>query len=161
MNYYAARQLESGPHAGKWHYTCMNDGAVWAYGACSSMKPCPACNADGKGLGKPFDPNPPACSTCDGKRWVKKTDEERCWHETAEEAYEHERQRILDEGFEFRGGENTREQLNRCEAPGCKVHTDGVAFRIGNIGHFWLCKDHQNRETLDKLVTCGESWSSY
>lgn len=35
MNYYDARQLESGPNAGKWHYTCRNDGRIWPVGNCA------------------------------------------------------------------------------------------------------------------------------
>ncbi|MCC6360628.1 MAG: hypothetical protein IT450_17960 [Phycisphaerales bacterium] len=35
MNYDAARQIKSGPNSGKWHYTRMNDGAVWPIGPCA------------------------------------------------------------------------------------------------------------------------------
>jgi hypothetical protein len=34
MNYDQPRQLQSGPFAGKWNYTSMNDGRVHAIGKC-------------------------------------------------------------------------------------------------------------------------------
>lgn len=34
MNYYAARQVEVGPNAGRWHYTCRNDDRIWPVGLC-------------------------------------------------------------------------------------------------------------------------------
>lgn len=40
MNYYAARQLMGGDDKlGGWHYTCMNDGKVWAVGDCVEHAP--------------------------------------------------------------------------------------------------------------------------
>jgi hypothetical protein len=38
MNYRQARQVDpatSRPDAGKWRWTCMNDGVIWADGACA------------------------------------------------------------------------------------------------------------------------------
>lgn len=38
MNYYGARQIDPAsdrPEAGRWHYTCMNDGRVWPVGDCA------------------------------------------------------------------------------------------------------------------------------
>lgn len=37
MNYYRPRQLinPEGKPSGIWHYTCMNDGKIWALGYCA------------------------------------------------------------------------------------------------------------------------------
>lgn len=36
MNYYAPRRRKEG---GLWHYTCMNDGAIWPVGYCADACP--------------------------------------------------------------------------------------------------------------------------
>ena len=40
MNYYQARELlKDGKGTGLWHYTCMNDSAVWPVGNCANGCP--------------------------------------------------------------------------------------------------------------------------
>lgn len=42
MNYYEARRVDpdaNRPDAGKWRYTCMNDGRIWPIGYCA--QDCP------------------------------------------------------------------------------------------------------------------------
>jgi hypothetical protein len=39
MNYDEPRQISSGDNAGKWRYTSMNDGQVWAIGYCANGCP--------------------------------------------------------------------------------------------------------------------------
>ena len=123
MNYREARQVQDGPNAGRWHYTNMRDGKVWADGACR----------DG----------------CPG-------------HATAEEAYEHERQRLVSAlRFVPLGADALR------YAPGKCVLCDAAARQVGRLPHpakledFRVCDAHANRDAVAPLVQVGVSISSW
>jgi hypothetical protein len=120
MNHYAPRQLQGGPSAGKWHYTCLNDRTgVFASGAC----------ADG----------------CPG-------------HDTAEEACEHERQRLLGQ-LTFQGP-RTGWPKYQCRADGCEAEGTMLASLRDGWTYFELCEAHATPETVGGLVRVGVRWSS-
>jgi hypothetical protein len=75
-------------------------------------------------------------------------------HDTAEEAYEHERQRLFAEAeeCEYSG-------WHGCKADGCDAPTK-KGYRWGQYGFVSLCDKHLSRDELAKHVICGESFGS-
>ena len=147
MNYLQARQIESGLHAGKWHYTSMNDGRIHAIGYCSIYKDCPTCD------GRSFMTDNP-CATCDKKGVVRKTDDEFCFHDTAEEANEHYKLYLLDDAKYDRKMSN---QMLKCQI--CGEYTEKMAS-AGEWSTFILCDEHLNRESLEQLLHVGIAMTS-
>lgn len=80
-------------------------------------------------------------------------------HATAEEAREHYKQYLLDNAT-FKDDSAEPEHLHRCEVEGCKTLTDGSVSMPGYGVHRTLCKDHRNRETLEKIINVFEAWHS-
>lgn len=93
------------------------------------------------------------CCDEDGNRLP----DEQLGHATREEAYEHQRQRLLSRlrldghASDWRG----------CRAPGCDVPTKGIA-EIPPM-HFYepLCDTHRTREYVESVFKCGDSYGSY
>lgn len=135
MNSYKARQRKDK----KWDYTCKHDGYVWPVGYCADFRAWT--EQDEIKYGK----NPDAALAesfkhrhhCEG-------------HGTEEEACECFRQFMLDQRLGFRDDIENPEELHRCKAPGCNEMTSGEGSC--DYSHWWLCKSHRNRETVDKLL---------
>lgn len=73
-------------------------------------------------------------------------------------AYEHYRQYLLDTAeFNF---SRLKDQQVRCCLKGCGNWTQELA-QTEDQRHFMLCTDHQNRETLEKVLVVGMSISSW
>lgn len=155
MRHYVAVQDANG----RWFYA--NEGRHrqtgeygWiACGACTQRptKECPKC------LGKRFTENMD-CDCMYGR--VEDPDTPPCpGHATAAEAYEHQKQRILDMNLEFYAHRDDADTLHRCEAPSCGKHTSGFAS-AGSYRHWTLCDEHQTREIVEPLMHVGESWES-
>lgn len=158
MNHDCARQVESGPHAGKWHYTTANKRTgAHPIGYCSMIKPCPDCNSDGRRFGKSLGEDT-GCATCAGEASLTKPEAERCYHDTRAEAETHYKEYLLGR-LRFQDDSADPRQLNRCQASDCKTMTDGSA-QAGGERHWTLCATHRNRETVSALLTVGESWHS-
>ena len=156
MRHYVAVQAEDG----KWFYA--NEGRSrktgeygWTpSGACSARMACPACKAADR---SPLTLECAACETCNGEYMIANPSP--CpGHDTKEEAYEHERQRML-ATVRFNPDLENPRSAHRCKADGCSTLTSGSA-RIGSWFHPHLCADHRNMETVDKLFHVGESWES-
>jgi hypothetical protein len=124
-------------------------------GACSPTRICPDCDPFGfRGPSRPST----ACLTCNGAMFVPKASP--CTgHDTAAEAYEHERQRLLDERLTFHDDFAAADTLKRCKAPDCGAFTSGRAY-VGSYRSWVLCADHRNRKTVEPLFCVGESWES-
>lgn len=165
MNYYAARELKDaeGKGRGLWHYTCLNDGAIWPEGHCSPFRRCPVCN--GKSAMYAYvrpdvreEVGLADCQAC-GSRGSVRVDNPCPGHDTPEGAEEHYRQYLLDEAVfrvEFRPSDC-------CEYPGCGVPTNLAAETgPGRMRHHALCEAHNNRDGLEKVMHgVGTSCSSY
>ena len=80
-------------------------------------------------------------------------------HATAKEAYEHERQRQLDELLSFSPDQPDASSAHKCRAPGCGVWTTGAAH-VGAWKFYQLCAAHRSREFVEPLFCVGESWES-
>lgn len=132
MNYYKARQREGG----RWDYTCMNDGRIWAVGYCAgkyedvreAAEPAVAVNYHENG------------------------------HATPEEARECYKRYLLDTSMVLDA--RLSQQQRKCEAEDCDEWTQGLA-RIGPMESIVLCDQHRTREKVEKLFSVGESMSSY
>lgn len=151
MNYYKARQIMDGESQGKWHYTCENDGKIWAVGHCSDWKTCPAC--EGKsGLFTDIK-----CENCLNKGIVKV--ENPCpGHETSQEAEEHYKAYIL-ENASFSGPKTEQWPKYKCDFKDC--NQEGIYLANVDYGQYYqLCPDHANKESLTVLVEVGDCWSS-
>jgi len=99
----------------------------------------------------------------DGSIWPVGACAEGCvGHDTAEQAYEHQRQWLLSQ---LRVGEAAR-SVSRY-APGkcccCDAVATHEAYIAGEpVGYtFRVCDEHNNRESLEPLIDVGESMSSY
>lgn len=155
MNYYGPRQVEPGadrPDAGLWRYTCRNDDRIWEVGYCGPTRDCQTCH------GRTFVTHEP-CAECGGKGYVTV---ERCpGHPTADEACAHYRLYVLDclIGYDMRSDPAIQ---HRCEAEGCDAWTQTAATERPLGRHWWLCDEHRNRQTVERLYgDVGTSVSSY
>lgn len=155
MNYYSARQLGEGAHKGAWHYTVMHDGHTHAIGFCAAEYPCPSCNGKGAFIGT--ESGLAHCSTCKDRRWLKKTEAQRCWHNTADEARACYKRYLIENAIMAKGN-GVGGSL--CQMPGCQSVTKGSATLLGGH-HFVLCENHQSIAALDTLVKVGDVMSSY
>lgn len=149
MNHYKARQVDpaSGrPDAGKWRYTCENDGRIWTSGACSRFQTCTACDGHSAISTDP-------CSTCNGRGF---TDVGECpGHDTPDEAYIHQTDWLLSR---TRFDQSLANEQRRCQV--CGEWTQGLA----SVDHysFVLCDGHRTREHVAALFGgAGESWGSW
>jgi hypothetical protein len=79
-------------------------------------------------------------------------------HATEQEANECYRQFQLDTGLAF--SRPVSGELHACEVRGCQNCTTNSASLHDAICTTWyLCDDHLNRETVEKLYNMTESWS--
>ncbi|MFZ5669144.1 MAG: hypothetical protein ACOY4K_06595 [Pseudomonadota bacterium] len=157
MRHYVAVKDEHG----RWFYA--NEGIHrdtglpgWsASGACSKRTSCRTCDPYGfRGERIPSE----GCVTCGGSGVVDR--EEPCaGHDTAEEAYEHQRQHLLDTQLQFWPDGDKPKTLYRCEVEGCETFTSG-GMSCGSYRTKHVCADHRNREAVAPLVFVGESWES-
>jgi hypothetical protein len=169
MNYYKARELKTKGSNGEtlWHYTCMNDGAVWPVGFCSPLETCPACGPHcGMGWvtveheGNPHDIRLEPCTKCAGKGSLFR--ENPCpGHANPEEACEHYRQYLLSQ-MQIRGPKTEEWPKDKCGVPDCNTEAKFSAIIAGHCQHFYaLCDRHANKESVSPLVgPVGEVWSS-
>jgi len=156
MNYYKARELmdENGKGTGLWHYTCMNDNKVWPIGNCSAWESCKDCSSSDL----PFKLGGPPCSTCDGKRIVRKTTP--CpGHKTAEEAEAHYKEYVM-AGVKILGPKQQEWPKNKCHVKSCNKEATHLA-NVGPCECYELCEEHATKEIVETMVVIGESWSSY
>lgn len=148
MNYYAPREIigSDGKGSGRWHYTCHNKRiGTFAVGHCSPTELCPACGH----RAWPPDFEPMKCDICGGTGIVQKANP--CpGHSTPEEAAEHYRQYLLDHATYDLACVPTEQ--HRCQAEGCFRWTQKAADVRHTGGMFFLCDEHRNRETLEKLL---------
>lgn len=151
MNYYAARELKKdGIHSGLWHYTCMNDGNVWAVGYCSPWESCPNC--------KDAYPAESGCELCKGNGLVKSTNP--CYgHATANEACQHYKSYLLDR-LRIDGPKVEEWPKDKCAVDDCASEAKYFSTIPGDYHHYELCEMHANKETVSGLFNVGESWSS-
>ena len=147
MNYYDARQRQTDK---RWDYTCQNDGRVWPVGYCA-------------GYHEPKDDGIVRWREDERQRVIANKDKyHRDGHATDEEARECYRLYLLDNDVQ----EMTfAEAQHPCVAPvgesKCNVWTQ-KALEIRHGGHYPLCDEHRNRETLEKLFEApGQIMSSY
>lgn len=143
MNYYEAREIQTkeGQPTGLWHYTCKNDGRIWAVGYCSSKELCPDCQGRSGPMWRGDH-----CDTCSDLGLVHVPNP--CQgHATKEEAEEHYRQWELDKETRY-DGKLSGQQL-QCQL--CQAWTQRFA-RVGQVNTYILCDDHCNRESLEPLV---------
>lgn len=157
MRHYIAMQ----DAAGRWFYA--NEGIHrstgergWSpAGACNPKTTCKICDPYGfRGPAKPSAD----CEPCGGTGWVAKPDP--CGgHDTEAEAYEHEKQRRLNEELEFNPDFETAKTQYRCDVPGCSRFTSGSAY-VGPYKRWSLCAAHRTRAVVEPLLCVGQSWES-
>jgi hypothetical protein len=168
MNHYAVRQIKAGPNAGKWHYTCYNDRDKGAYpvGACASFRNCPDCDGRITNVSGMFvcdvseEQVGPHCPTCGGRGCVEAPEAERCpGHDTPEEAYAHERQRLISL-IEFKGPKTSPWPKHKCHVRTCQEEALYYSHIPGT--HIWveLCTAHATKDVAAGFVHVGERWSS-
>lgn len=144
---YQPLQIQSGPNAGKWHYTRTDGSGTYAEGYCSPWDSCPECSKDPikmMDIGCQVDD----CEVCHGTRVIRK--ENPCpGHDTAEEAIEHNRQYEIDHAREF----ETEDEQRKCKVCGTWT-TKGLVSSGGRICglHEYLCDEHRNRDGLDQAT---------
>lgn len=151
MNYYGALQRKD---TLRWDYTKTNDGKTWPVGYCRGWE-----ERTEEELIEKF-------GTVLGKGIYKDQEKERPdkdryhvdGHETKAEACECYKQYVLDHHMRLDAGQSPDTQ-HRCEVAGCEGWTQTHA--VVDMHPFYLCDEHRNRETLEKLYSVGESWSSY
>lgn len=141
MNYYDARQVDPAaerPDAGKWRYTCMNDGKVWPVGLC----------AEG----------------CEGHDTADEAREHfRRWEvETARYDGRYSDVRRQCEAKVTREAGRYGSDLP-AEVARCTNWTDGFAmYGPGMMACVSLCESHRSAEFLDPLIeSVGTITSSY
>lgn len=136
MNYYQPRQVDptaDRPDAGKWRYTCMNDGRVWPVGNCSPYRTCTACHGASVVRGPEY-----SCEGCGGKGYI--TVDDPCpGHDTPSGAYQHQTQYLLDNEMDLTRA--LSDQQRRCVAKVSHLVTDHdcltcVAMAQANQGAF-------------------------
>lgn len=142
MNYAKPRQRETDK---RWDYTNSRDHLCWPIGYCGGwMWPEPG-KADfpgGFGSRESYETYHKTISQFREKY-------HRDGHATAEEAAECYRQYQLDNDLKFNTGKLQNEQ-QKCEAEGCDAWTQDIS-QITWMNMFPLCKDHQNRESVEKI----------
>jgi hypothetical protein len=81
-------------------------------------------------------------------------------HRTASEACNCYKEFLLDHNLVFRDDQKNANALYRCQAEGCENYSSGSGSLTGHYEHWTLCPEHRNRETVEKILTVGESWFS-
>lgn len=126
MNYREARQIQSGPNAGKWHYTNRNDDQIYAVGACREN--CPG-------------------------------------HDTPEQAYAHEKARLVATAEIKPLPPDARAYSpGRCDA---KESCTEPATHWVRLSHphqadsIRFCDKHANLDEVEAVVVVGPSISSW
>lgn len=144
MNYYEPRQVSADADredAGKWRYTCMNDGKVWPVGNCADN--CPGHDTK-EGAYEHQTEYVLDHASFDGQ-----------WSDTQHRC----------EAPVPTGGVNISGQITAppTGTEACGKWTDKFAsLGPGQMWSFNLCDGHRNRETLALLVgTVGDSMGSY
>lgn len=78
-------------------------------------------------------------------------------HDTVEEACECYKRYQLDNHLDLDG--QMQGQKRKCAVEGCEEWTQGIVT-IEGWQRFVLCDEHRTRETVEKLYSVGETWSS-
>jgi hypothetical protein len=139
MNYYDARQRQSD---GKWDYSVMNDGHVHPAGYCSTW-PVKNCEKNETVVWLPKE-------EWDKHRkeiFAKQEKYHDHGHATHEEACECYRQYLLDSSLRFHEPEKELDTQYKCEI--CGAWTQ--CYAIVEMSQWNLCKEHLNRESVEKL----------
>lgn len=152
MRYHQPRQIESGPNAGRWHYTVRIDGDIYPEGYCSRWRVCPAC--DGHAF---LDAQGDRCETCGNRGSIEVTDP--CpGHDTPQGAYRHQTEWVLDHHLDLRGGRPDTQHPCRV----CGEWTTRFAAVAGEEKTYPLCDAHRTREHVAGLFgQVGDSLGSY
>ncbi len=150
MNYYKASQRKDN----QWDYTCQNDGHIWPVGYCS-MRPLKDCEQESV----PWLPKE-AWDKYKLEILARKEKYHDHGHATPEEACNCYKEYMMDTSLRLYIP--TPEQLesmdtqHKCEV--CKDWTSCMAEL--DHQHWHLCQKHLNRETVEKLYSVAECWSS-
>lgn len=100
--------------------------------------------------------------TCHNRRmgtWpIGTCGQQRCEHNTPDEARECYRQYILDQMLKL--DHHEFKPWVECEAEGCDFDTNKAA-QAGNYFHWALCPKHMNKETVAGLLKVGSFMGSY
>lgn len=152
MNYYDAKQVQSGPCKGKWHYVSQNRReGTHPVGYCSRVRPCPdGCRFEGER----------SCNACGGKAYIEvsQQDFEAHAHDTADEARGCFRRYLLDGSREESYGDWTGCVYKDCDVPTKKGMTQRPPLGNG----FALCDKHRTQEILEELTgPIGQIAASY
>ena len=138
MNYLKARQRQID---GRWNYTSMNDGEIYAIGYCHAFHE--------------FDNSIPVTEQEKEKHQANSHKYHTIGHATEEEACECYRQYLLDHRLHL--NKEMGDQQKKCHI--CGVWTDQFA-EIG-INWYPLCPEHNTREVVATLFEAPvEIWSS-
>jgi hypothetical protein len=137
MNYSCARQIKD-----KWFYTTNG----FPTGNCSPYDVCKDCD------GRCTYRSDIECNFCCNKGLVNKSSP--CLgHDTAEEACEHQRQYEIDK-VRYSTDKHTQRKCQICES-----WTQNLAWLDYNV--YYLCENHCNRDSLEKIVKpFNECWFS-
>lgn len=148
MNYYESRQLKGGPNAGKWNYTCMNDGIIYPVGYCGGWPTW---------LDEGADPSPllPIHQTLERERLLNfKPKFHEHPHETPEEAQACYKMYLLDTAMRTVNDDHSKQH--------CAVCGEWTQTVVSVVSHaqYRLCPVHANRTEVEKLFTVGSFASS-
>jgi RecJ-like exonuclease len=145
---------KDGKGTGRWHYTCMNDGQVWAVGHCSSWECCPDCEAQGVRM---YSEESQKCPTCKGRGIVDNPNP--CpGHATPEEAEQHYKDYLIEKST-ITGPKQQEWPKHKCAVEGCNNEGNHLA-NVDAYHYYELCAEHADKNTLQSLVRVGESWES-
>lgn len=136
MNYEQARERKAD---GRWDWTNMNDGIIWATGYCAGFEPmAEICAA----IGMPVNP-------AEAERHDRFKDKyHRGGHATREEAERCHYDYVLDN--ELREFEISPNAQHKCEMPGCANWTQ-KGMHVGNWELHLLCDEHRNRAGVEAV----------
>lgn len=136
MNYEQARERKAD---GRWDWTNMRDGLIWATDYCAGFKPyAEICAA----LGMPNSPK--AAERHDRYKDKYHTD----GHATREEAERCHYDYQIDHAREFKIGPDTQ---RKCAYPDCEAWTQN-GLQIGNYELYLLCDGHRDRDGLERVA---------
>lgn len=151
MNYYQPRQVDpesDRPDAGKWRYTKMNDGKVWAVGYCAE-----GCEGHDTPEGA-YEHQTQFVLDHEIRLDVRINDQQlRCVAPT--------NRRFVPADKLLAGGVITGADAREAEVVKCGEWTGTVA-EAGMLRQWPLCDEHRNREVVAKLLgTVGDEISSW
>lgn len=79
-------------------------------------------------------------------------------HDTLDQACEHYKQGLV-ENAHFVGPKKEEWPKNKCQFKECNNESTYYAH-VASHTYYTLCEQHANKESLNELVTVGESWGS-